>query len=371
MRVHWTRFWLIATVLCVLTGCGSRPVEQGQQYKNGKINQTFSRVAKPESEGFPANIQAFDNQILLIQQSSPALYSKHQATYKAVKKWLLAKTHTSTLQDNGLAAWQMQGTDSYGNVQFTGYYTPIIAARHTKQGAFRYPLYRLPHLRTKHRLPRRSDINRGALSHRDIIGWSNSQVDNFLMEVQGSGYVDFGDGKPLTFFAFGGTNGWPYHSIGRELIDRGELPEAEMSMQAIRDWAMRHSEKEVQRLFETNDAYVFFKPEPFTPVRGASNVTLIAKTAVAADKKLIPPGSVLLAEVPLLNEQGKFNGQYQLRLMVALDVGGAIKGQHLDIYQGVGDEAIHLAGFYNHYGRVWLLKSTEKSQLISSNPFSN
>ncbi len=44
-------------------------------------------------------------------------------------------------------------------------------------------------------------------------------------------------------------------------------------------------------------------------------------------------------------------GQYELRLMVALDVGGAIKGQHFDIYQGTGPDAGHRAGWYNHYGR--------------------
>ena len=40
--------------------------------------------------------------------------------------------------------------------------------------------------------------------------------------------------------------------------------------------------------------------------------------------------------MPLLDNNGKFNGQYELRLMVALDVGGAIKGQHFDIYQALG-----------------------------------
>ncbi len=78
---------------------------------------------------------------------------------------------------------------------------------------------------------------------------------------------------------------------------------------------------------------------------------------------LLPPivqlfrRTTLLAEVPLLDNNGKFNGQYELRLMVALDVGGAIKGQHFDIYQGIGPEAGHRAGWYNHYGRVWVLKT--------------
>lgn len=61
--------------------------------------------------------------------------------------------------------------------------------------------------------------------------------------------------------------------------------------------------------------------------------------------------------MPLLDNNGKFNGQYELRLMVALDVGGAIKGQHFDIYQGIGPDAGHRAGWYNHYGRVWVLKN--------------
>ena len=37
-----------------------------------------------------------------------------------------------------------------------------------------------------------------------------------MMDVQGSGYVDFGDGRPLRFFGYGGKNGWAYHSIGKE-----------------------------------------------------------------------------------------------------------------------------------------------------------
>lgn len=57
---------------------------------------------------------------------------------------------------------------------------------------------------------------------------------------------------------------------------------------------------------------------------------------MASDRSIIPAGTTLLAEVPLLDNNGKFNGQYELRLMVALDVGGAIKGQHFDIYGALG-----------------------------------
>lgn len=48
-------------------------------------------------------------------------------------------------------------------------------------------------------------------------------MDNFIMDVQGSGYIDFGDGSPLNFFSYAGKNGHAYRSIGKVLIDRGEV----------------------------------------------------------------------------------------------------------------------------------------------------
>lgn len=177
-----------------------------------------------------------------------------------------------------------------------------------------------------------------------------------MMEVQGSGYVNYGDGSPLSFYGYAGKNGHAYKSIGKVLVDNGEVPLAKMSLQAIRDWTESHSEEEVRQLLEQNSSFVFFKPEAFVPVRGASAVPLIAKASVAADKTLIPAGTTLLAEIPILDNNGKFTGRYEMRMMVALDVGGAIKGHHFDIYHGTGHDAGRMAGFYNHYGRVWVLK---------------
>lgn len=53
---------------------------------------------------------------------------------------------------------------------------------------------------------------------------------------------------------------------------------------------------------------------------------LVAKASVASDKTLIPPGTALLAEVPVLDSNGKFTGRYEMRMMVALDVGAQLKG---------------------------------------------
>ena len=38
-----------------------------------------------------------------------------------------------------------------------------------------------------------------------------------------------------------------------------------------------------------------------------------------------------------------------------LDVGGAVKRGHLDLYHGMGEKAGVAAGHYKHFGRVWKL----------------
>ncbi|OZT14904.1 murein transglycosylase A [Serratia marcescens] len=364
MKGRWGKYLLGGLMVAVLAGCSSKPTDRGQQYKDGRLDQSLELVNQPNAKGSPVNAKDYSDQLMEIKYASPSLFNRNNSTYQAVQSWMASGADTRMLSQYGLSAYQMEGVDNYGNVQFTGYYTPVVQARYTQQGEFRYPLYRMPP-KGRGRLPDRAGS--GALDDRYIIAYTNSLMDNFMMEVQGSGYVDYGNGQPLVFFGYGGKNGHAYRSIGKVLIDRGEVAKADMSMQAIRQWADTHSAAEVRELLEQNPSFVFFRPEAFAPVKGASAVPLIAKASVASDRSLIPAGTTLLAEVPLLDNKGKFTGKYEMRLMVALDVGGAIKGQHFDMYQGIGPEAGHSAGYYNHYGRVWVLKNNGGGQLFSAN----
>ncbi|QTF10868.1 murein transglycosylase A [Brenneria izadpanahii] len=367
MRGCWGKYLLTGVVIAILAGCQSKPTDRGQQYKDGHLNQPLELVNEPNATGKPVNARDFVDQVAEIRNASPGLYTSNNSTFQAIENWMMSGADTRELSKFGLSAWQMEGVDNFGNVQFTGYYTPVLQARYTRQGEFRYPLYAMPSRGKKNRrLPDRASIYSGSLDDRLALAWTNSLVDNFMMEVQGSGYIDFGDGRPLTFFGYAGKNGHAYRSIGKVLIDRGEVAREDMSMQAIRKWAEQHSEYEVRELLEENPSFVFFKPMMTSPVKGASAVPLVAKASVASDRSLIPAGTALLAEVPLLDNEGKFTGKYEMRLMVALDVGGAIKGQHFDIYQGIGHEAGHAAGFYNHYGRVWVLKNTQSNGTLFS-----
>ena len=340
----------------VLAGCQSddKPTGRGEQYKDGELFQDLVAMSTVNLEGSLVNQEDYLNQIMQISYVSPSLYGRNALTYHAILEWLNAGAKSEQLTQFGINAFQMKGTDNFGNVRFTGYYTPILEARREPDNEFKYPLYRLP--ADKKKKPSRAEIYDGALKDKELeLAYTNSLIDNFMMDVQGSSYIDFADGSPLNFFAYSGKNGHPYVSIGRVLIDRGEVEKEKMSMQAIREWVSTKDEAAVIELLSQNPSFVFFTPKGSAPVIGASGIPLIEKSAVAADRRLIAPGTVILAEVPLLNEKGEFNGKYAVRLMVALDVGGAIKGHHFDIYQGIGHHAGEAAGFYNHFGRVWVL----------------
>ncbi len=136
-----------------------------------------------------------------------ASYNSQSNVYNALQEWLRAGGDTRTLRQFGIDAWQMQGVDNYGNVQFTGYYTPVVQARHTRQGKFQYPIYRMPPKRGK--LPSRASIYAGALSDNYVLAYSNSLMDNFIMDVQGSGYTTLAMVRRSTSLAMPGKTAGP------------------------------------------------------------------------------------------------------------------------------------------------------------------
>ncbi|QCI17840.1 murein transglycosylase A [Buchnera aphidicola (Acyrthosiphon lactucae)] len=332
-------------------------INQGQQYKK-KLIQDFTKIKKINIEKKIVNSKSFLIQIEKIKKYSPSLYSKNESLYKAILNWLKNNSNINKFNQFGINLFQMKGIDNYGNVKITGYYTPIVQARKIQKDEFKYPIYSMPyHLKKNALLPNRKDIYNGALDKKYILAYSNSLIDNFIMEIQGSAFIDYGNNKKLTFFSYAGKNGWPYKAIGQILINRGDIQKKNMSMQSIKNWFKKHTKKEIQNLLEENPSFVFFKKTKKKQVYGASAVPLINQTSVASDTSIIKKGSVILLQTPLLDKNGIFIKKYEMRLVIALDVGGAIKGQHFDMYEGIGKKAAVSAGFYNHYGYAWILNN--------------
>ncbi|MWP60814.1 murein transglycosylase A [Gilliamella sp. Pas-s25] len=359
-KEHYYRFYFLCTlfILSLLTtssqSVSNKPIKQGQQYQDGNLFLPLN-INYPKL-GTPVNISDYLIQIAKIKSSSPSLYRKNEHIYKAIDAWINRSLGTDEFNKVGLNSYEMSGQDGYGNVHLTGYYTPIIKVRNQPTIEFKYPIYKMP-TDSEEQLPNREQIYNGALANKNLeIAYSNSLIDNFIMEVQGSAYADFEDNSPLVFFSYGGKNGHGYSSIGRLLVEQGEIEKEKMSIQAIKNWANNNSETKLKDLLIQNHSFVFFEPQYNAEVKGAAAVPLVANASIASDTSLIPIGSVVLVDVPLLDNDGTYRGRRENRLMVALDVGGAIKGQHFDLYLGIGDKPGELAGYYNHYGRAWVLK---------------
>jgi membrane-bound lytic murein transglycosylase A len=173
--------------------------------------------------------------------------------------------------------------------------------------------------------------------------------------VQGSGFVHFGDDDSLRYFAYAGKNNQPYVSIGRLLIESGDVKREDMSLKAIKEWVMQQDEQTVKALLEQNPSFVFFSPRADNAVLGTAGIPLLPMASVAGDRDLFPMGTPILAEVPLINADGNWSGAHSLRLLIVLDTGGAVKENHLDLYHGMGPRAGLEAGHYKHFGRVWKL----------------
>lgn len=198
------------------------------------------------------------------------------------------------------------------------------------------------------------EILKGALKNKGLeLFWTDSQVDLFFMQVQGSGRVVMTDGTTKRY-GYSGANGHPYKSVAKELIDMGEMTLDTASMQTIRKW-FQQNPKRLHEILAKNPSYVFFKEAELKDVNGgpvgAQNLQLTPKRSIAIDKKYIPLGIPLWV---VTNHPGK-NKKFE-KLVVSQDTGGAIKGVvRADIFWGAGPKASAYAGNMKHQGKLYVL----------------
>lgn len=259
----------IALLIMGLVGC-AKPTDRGQQYLDGEFDQVLNQVSVVESDK-PKDFSEFSNQMEKVIERSPSMAATYQALYRQIENWVAAGSELSDLGNYGIDVAQMGGGDGYGNVMFTGYFSPVIELRHQPDEKFRYPVYGMPECEEK--CPSRAEIYAGALEGKGLeLGYSASMLDVFMMEVQGSGFVHFDDNDQLQYFAYRGKNGHRYVSIGRILIERGEVPREKMSLKAIDEWVSQQDEETVRELLEQNSSYVFFKPQDNLDVMGTAGI---------------------------------------------------------------------------------------------------
>lgn len=268
----------------------------------------------------------------------------------------------------------------------TGYYEPLLRGSRTQQGKYIYPLYAVPddlvvvdlaslypelrNLRLRGRVVKtdnggnklipyynRAELENGNAPTDKALVWVDNAIDTFFLQIQGSGRIQLASGEMIRV-NYADQNGHPYKSIGRWLVDQGELKLEQASMQGIKNWVKTNPQR-LNELLNTNPSYVFFRELPLTnpdegPL-GALGVPLTPERSIAIDPRFIPLG------VPVFLSTTRPNTSQPLkRLMLAQDTGGAIRGAvRADFFWGFGNAAGEQAGRMKQQGRMWVLLPKE------------
>lgn len=264
----------------------------------------------------------------------------------------------------------------------TGYYEPILRGNRTASAAYPFPVYGIPqdlivvelaslhpelrNLRLRGRLEgrrvvpyyERAEID--AASRRidaPVLAWVADPVELFFLQIQGSGQIDLENGGRIRV-GYADQNGHPYRSLGRYLVERGELTFEQSSMQAIKAWAAANPAK-LRAALDHNASYVFFRELSVAAARtgeaegppGAAGVALTPEFSIAVDPRYIPLGApVFLATTYPLSERALE------RLVIAQDTGGAIRGAvRADFFWGTGTVSGTQAGRMRQRGALWLV----------------
>jgi membrane-bound lytic murein transglycosylase A len=259
----------------------------------------------------------------------------------------------------------------------TGYFEPVLDGSRSPSPQFSTPLYApppdlltvdlgsvYPELKGKRLRARlegrrvvpyysRADLASDPALKGDALVWVDDAIGAFFLEVQGSGRVRLGTGETVRLH-YADQNGYPYRSIGRYLIDRGELKPGEATAPAIREWALAHPQR-LTELLDANPSVVFFSEEPLGDPelgpKGSLGVPLTPGRSIAVDPSAVPLGAPVFLATTFPASDIALQ-----RLVMSQDTGGAIQGPvRADFFWGTGPQAGSYAGQMRQPGRMWLL----------------
>jgi len=282
--------------------------------------------------------------------------------------------------------WQLRNGDGSEQGLITGYYEPLLYGSRVRTKRFRFPVYgepddllivdlaklypQLKGMRLRGRIEGKRVVpyydragidGKHAPKGKEIL-WVDDEISLFFLQVQGSGRVQLPDGT-IVKLGYANQNGYRYKSIGKKLVEMGELTLAQASLKSIRQWGIDHPDR-LKELLYSNPSYVFFRemPDSLKSAVGAMGIPLTAGYSMAVDRRTIPLGMPVFLSTTWPNTDKPLN-----RLMLAQDVGGAIKGTiRGDFFWGFGAEAGKQAGSMKQKGRMWVLYPEGMQPLIET-----
>jgi len=319
----------------------------------------FEALAGWRADSVAAAIPAFARSCTKLLSLPPETPVGPAATHLVARDWRPACQALASLKQPSDAAarayferwfepYRARGRDGAVGT-FTGYFEIALRGSRRPNARYRVPIYGVPRDAVAAHATR-AEIEAGALKGKaPVLAWASDPVDAFFLSVQGSGRVILEDGTSLSL-GFAATNGRPYRSIGKILVERGALTLDEVSLQSIGAWLRAHP-GEAKPLMDQDARYVFFRRLAGDGPIGTEGVALTPGRSLAVDPAYVPLGAPVWLEA-----DGVPGGPPIRRLVIAQDTGSAIKGPvRGDLFWGYGPEAERAAGHMRSSGGYTIL----------------
>ena len=255
----------------------------------------------------------------------------------------------------------------------TGYYEASLNGSISKHGSYIYPIYEVPKdlvtvdlseqypklkgMRLRGRVVNgklipfyeRSEIDGNTLDAK-VICYVDSKIDLFFLEVQGSGRINLNDGTTL-HVGYANQNGHPYSSIGKYLVNIGEISQKDISLQSITKW-FENNHSRVDEVLNHNKSVIFFQKKNHAS-SGSLGLELTPNRSIAVDTQYVKLGTMLYLKA-------KIDKKIIQKIVMAQDTGGAIKGEvRADMFLGYGEEAMNKAGELKADLELWKMLPKE------------
>ncbi len=357
---------LILSILFI--GCSKEPKILSEKLpQTYLLKSSFTKLPNWKDENYTLALDSFINSCKT---------SKTQKIYKNLCQRALKVEDAKSFLESEFEPYEINTENGEADGLLTGYYEPQLKGSLVKDDVYKYPIYTTPSdLITvdlssiypdlkNYRLRGRLDGSKlipyytrqesdGIEKREDVICYTDSKIDLFFLEIQGSGRVTLENGETI-FLGFANQNGHKYRAIGRYLVEIGALNIEEVSLQTIRAWLEKNPER-VDEVLNYNDSLVYFRQSE-QAASGSLGVVLTPKRSIAVDRRYIPLGSMLYLDANI--QEKNFNA-----LVLAQDTGGAIKGAvRADLFLGFGKDAMEVAGELKAPLKLWILlpKETEE-----------
>ena len=266
--------------------------------------------------------------------------------------------------------------DSLDEGIITGYYEPLLYGSLKKNKRYKYPIYKTPKdmiiidyasddpeiktYKLRGKLVNntlvpydsRAEIESNPNKNFEVIAYVDNKFDLFLLHVQGSGKVLLDNGE-LINVGYAEQNGRKFKGVGTYMLEKGYISKDELSAQGMKKFIDKNPEK-ADEILNQNESYIFFHKSN-QGATGSLGTPLTAKRNLAVDRSVIPLGTPVFLSTKNPVDKKPIN-----QLMVAADVGGAIKGNiRADFFWGYGEDAFAYAGKMKEKGKMYILMPKE------------